>query len=438
MTIYVDSAATGANNGTSWTDAYTSIASATGAAAGETILVDDGHNDSALASGINTFTNGAIGAPVKIISVDKADDSYSAGASFGSTSTLDVRFAGSFFMAGCSILGNRYAGSTPIDGIRTWYQCTFTRGTDGAGFFYVSDGGSATNGTNLFEECSFIFGTTAAAHIRFGGGKAVFKNCTVDLSSVVGTLTRLLYYEAARQHADVLFLSCNLLSSGTGSYTTLLEIFGSNASPGKFVFQKCKIPGSGLVSHNNSDDTSVIFDACSSSSTITDPPLQNIYHYQGTSLCDLTRYRTGGADDGENANAYSVEMATNANATELYAPLIGPPLQRWIAPDASISGATPVGLTQSTRCLPQATPAALTTDSGSTWNGSGVGTKQKITVTVGDYTATIYVASGVTLNNDDFWVEVFAPDQVGGVLTIVPHLAKPSTTVYVDPKIEVA
>ena len=41
--FYVDSAATGANNGTSWTDAWTSITSAPGGiAAGDRVFVDDG------------------------------------------------------------------------------------------------------------------------------------------------------------------------------------------------------------------------------------------------------------------------------------------------------------------------------------------------------------------------------------------------------------
>jgi hypothetical protein len=139
------------------------------------------------------------------------------------------------------------------------------------------------------------------------------------------------------------------------------------------------------------------------------------------------------------ANAHSWAAVTNSSALEIYSPLEFPPIAAFVSPDASISGATAKGLRQSTRCAPRATPAALTTDGTSTWNGSGVGTKQKVSVTLSNaQTLTVYVASGVTLNNDDFWIEVSEPDQVGGPVVVRCYLSVPSTTVYVDPLLEVA
>jgi len=124
---------------------------------------------------------------------------------------------------------------------------------------------------------------------------------------------------------------------------------------------------------------------------------------------------------------------------EIFNPLDCPSIVRWIAPNGSISGATAKGIFTTTRCAIGATPTALTTDGTSTWNGSGVGTKQKIDHTLSNgQTLTVYVASGGTLNNDDFWIEVSEPDQVGGPVTVRCFLAKPSTTVYVDPRLEVA
>ena len=152
-------------------------------------------------------------------------------------------------------------------------------------------------------------------------------------------------------------------------------------------------------------------------------------------------YRTGGADDGEQVNAYSWNMAASSIASEQFLALKSPPLVLWVDPDTTPSGATAQGIYTSTRMAVRGTPAALTTDSASTWNGSGVGTKQKITHTLSNQngaTLTVYVASGVTLNDDDFWIEVQEPDQVGGPVTVTCYLAIPSTTVYVDPKLEVA
>jgi hypothetical protein len=159
----------------------------------------------------------------------------------------------------------------------------------------------------------------------------------------------------------------------------------------------------------------------------------------GTAKSTLARYRTGGADDGEQANAHSWEMAATASALEVFYPLVAMPLTVWTIPDASISGATAQGLNAHYRATPTATPAALTTDGTSTWNGTGVGTKQKITHTLSNAaTLTVYVASGGTLNNDDFWIEVSEPDQVGGPVTVICYLAKPSTTVYVDARLEIS
>ena len=63
---------------------------------------------------------------------------------------------------------------------------------------------------------------------------------------------------------------------------------------------------------------------------------------------------------------------------------------------------------RTTKPEPLATPTALTSDTSS-WTGTGVGTKQK--------------------------VEVAISPTIAGTVTVRCYLAKPSTTVYVDPKI---
>jgi hypothetical protein len=188
--------------------------------------------------------------------------------------------------------------------------------------------------------------------------------------------------------------------------------------------------------------TRVLLEGCTDG-TISDPELglTELSTYYGTVKSTLAKYRSGGADDGENVNSYSWEMATNTNALEQFGALESLPITRWVDPDTSPSGATTQGTFTSTRMVLRGTPAALTTDSSSTWNGTGVGTKQKITHTLNNQdgaTLTVYVASGATLNNDDFWIEVQEPDQVGGPITVKCFLANPSTTVYVDPKLEIA
>src|SRR5210317_30060 len=77
-TYYVDSNATGLNDGSSWTDAWTSIASATSVAAGDDVLVADNHYQGMYP--LPQFANGDPNNPIRLISSNKTSGSYSAGA----------------------------------------------------------------------------------------------------------------------------------------------------------------------------------------------------------------------------------------------------------------------------------------------------------------------------------------------------------------------
>jgi len=66
---------------------------------------------------------------------------------------------------------------------------------------------------------------------------------------------------------------------------------------------------------------------------------------------------------------------------------------------------------KTTRVAPRTTAAAYTTDSGSTWTGTGVGTKQYMQIT-------------------------YTPDKPGPVSVRV-MMAKASDNIYIDPKIQI-
>jgi len=328
-----------------------------------------------------------------------------------------------------------------------------------------------SSGLLQFFDCSFVASAsnTGAWRVNIGQNNYVcnvrFLGCTFDFSPNTGSFSENSEISIARDTAFVLFSDCvftptttqiNLFKGGN-NFCGSVEVVDCDLSSfpgdlldpsedlnGPLVLKNCNIP-SAWESASSASSAMAKFGSYSiyysANGTVSTVPtgLRFFENYFGTAKTTTSQYRTGGADDGEQINEYSLEMATNSNAVEIYNPLEITLGSRWIAPDASPSGATAQGIVTSTRCDPLATPSALTTDSTSTWNGSGVGTKQKIdhTLNNGD-TLTVYVASGTTLNNDDFWIEVSEPDQVGGLVTVKAFLAKPSTTVYVDPKLEIA
>ncbi len=66
-TYYVDSNATGLNDGSSWTNAWTNLSSSTIASSGDTVLVASDHNE-VTTSATYRYATGSIQAPVCITS----------------------------------------------------------------------------------------------------------------------------------------------------------------------------------------------------------------------------------------------------------------------------------------------------------------------------------------------------------------------------------
>lgn len=423
-THYVDSAASGANDGTSWTDAWTSLASATGVADGSDILVDDGHSEAALSTDIQ-FSNDN----VRVLCVDKADDSLSTGASI-TRNAADFRFSGknsvsaNVYVYGLTLSATSYFHPQQNSiGRMTFEQCSFGKPIKDWG------PGAIPMGFNTFLSCDIDAASSYAIDF-YRTRHTILRNCTI---SNPGT-----YLCKLQGGSRTAFLF--VYDSDLSGFTTGVWDISNSSFDGKFGLYRCKVKSSPTwVNGTYGNTKQFIADSCDDG-TISVPPLGLTYFRSefGEVESSLSQYRTGGADDGEQANAYSFEMASNANALELYNPLeitlakrwvdtgsqtitvyvaSGTTLQDdefWVEVSSPDEGGSPTaqGTYQTTRAAPQATPANLTTDSGSTWNGSGVGTKQKIDVSINP--------------------------AVAGLVEVKAFLAKPSTTIYVDPKIGVA
>lgn len=429
-THFVDSAAAGANDGTSWTDAWTSIGSSTGVAAGDIVKVDDGHSQTS--ASVFNWSNGTVLNPVRIICVDKNNsDALSVGAA--------VTFSGS--------------GHGPAGNIES-YGMYWINSAVSAGLLM----GAPTNGRQFHAngKCS----ATNTGQINFSGSRALYelRNQEVDFSgagtsSVIacpsnGIIRWLGGILRIRTGGQTSLISTNAIPMllefrGVEFIGTTTNIFSGGAShaSGRVIIADCVAPTyTNLIGTTPTHFSSRLETERFVAGTLTVPAIAptQIYDWPGTVIASLSRYRTGGADDGEQANAYSWEMASDAEAAEAAATLMSPPITRWVEAGSQTltiyiasgvtlqddelwvdvispseaGSATAQGQFNTSRALPLATPANLTTDGSSTWNGAGVGTKQKIDVAINP--------------------------TIAGPVTVRVHLAKPSTTVYVDPKLGVA
>ena len=423
---YVDDTATGLNNGTSKTDAWVAIASSVGVAAGSFIWVADTHNELPAPAANLDWANGTNASPVRIISVDFGTDAYSAGALFGSSGG-NVVIAGCVEIFGISLQANNdmLLFNNPNEN-QKYFECTFSPGT-GAGNDLFLAGDTLTG---RFENCTM---NLYDQWLSVGGDYSLIQlfNCTINR---LGGDVPLLAGIELNSHWQ--FYGCDL-SSWTNLLDASLEAFGSLD-----VIDCLVSSGTASLATGSQTGVHVLIERSHSDTNLTAPKLGLQYYLNtyGNIQSTLSVYRTVGADDGEQANAHSWAMTSKSNALEFYLPFESPWGTRWIdggssvtltfyvasgatlndddfwvellTPDESASSTTQADFRTSRMANPLATPAALTTDSGSTWNGSGVTVKQKISFT-------------------------FTPD-IAGPVKFRFCLAKPSTTVYVDPLCEVS
>lgn len=429
--FYVDSAAGGANNGTSWTDAWTSIDSAlTTVAAGEIIYIDDGHSENLAAVKAWTIVATA-GNPYQILCVDKADDSLSSGAVIQSTGSgsYTLVFGGSVYMYGLNIQAGAWirldaneAGKVTVE------NCTLRMGVNNAGGVLTAGYTNEASHIDLIDTTVHLDGTGSYVtyiNLRWRGGTLI-TDATIDyVFNQAG--------DGGSLHVTGVDLSAHS--------NNLVSIPASSRVIGPILIECCKVSaGSTIADATPLGIGSVWRMHHCDDGTDADPSYKmEERSYFGIVKVDTARYRTGGASDGVRSNPVSLEIASNASCKELYAFVESPPVCAWTAGDGSTSytykiyfasdatiqddeawmeiflpndaSTSSQAARQSTRMSPQSTPANITSDGSSTWTGTGVGTKQELSV-------------------------AYTPDKPGPVIARI-YLAKASDTIYVDPLIEI-
>lgn len=427
---YVWSGAGGTNDGSSWTNAWTSILSADAGAtvAGDEVRVHKTHSETGTL-GSASFSGGTNANPIKITCVDKdAADALSTGAAITNNSS-SFAFNGAFIVNGLTITQSAGAAfslnSNGSNSIARHRNCTFVVSGNN-GLFIATTGGQVV----ALENCTIDLSAASAA------------SCTISISGAVRITGGTIKARAAG-HTTLFVVAQNeasLVLEGVDIQNTVTNI--CTISTSNVYMKRCKLPTfTNLVSTapTQSEFRNYAFLEGCVSGTITVPPLGLTWREArtGTVKSSLTRYRTGGADDEAQANAHSWELVSSANALDGVSWLESPPMAAWVEAGShtltvyvasgttfqddelwievlspsEAGSATSQARFQSSRLLERGTAANLTTDGTSSWTGTGVGTLQKIAVSI-------------------------APT-VAGPVSVRVCLAKPSSTVYVDPQIEV-
>lgn len=442
-TYRVDSTATGADNGTSWTDAFPTLQGGLTAASslGDIVLVDDGHNESPSAD-----TNLAVNAahtkeqPLQIVVVDKADDTPVSDYGASGNGEIDVT-AGHYHIAftggAVKVWGMRFIAEDSVSAPQFTSHIRFER------CYYALVPSSSEDlqpdaGIYVeFIDCDIDFGTTYVVPFTFGSGDDGSQLFISGGSYIGGPTGARLVRADVDSNGKVLIVGCDLTGFNTsgafvevsGVLESLTVDFINNilpaTEPALFAGAKTNLtPGSYIK-------------------MVGDEPYRfSQVLFNGTMVEETTIRRTSGASDGSTAYSLKIESDSSAResspmrillACQNYGDLSGKTLKVHFAQDSGAPTAIKdidiwleVSAAQAsaqdwrtTRTLPLATGSDHTDESGSEdWrNGGGA---------LSGYTEQSISASG------------FGTTQ--GMVYVWLCVARDFTTdnLYVCPKIEIA
>ena len=423
-TIYVDSNATGANDGTSFTDAYTAISSANTAAAQDIVLVASDHSESIANPQIGNAS--LVGPVVTFISVNSTTENYATGASItASSGDLDV--------VNAHVIGfDLDSGTSQIEAIANTQSCTLEDCT-----LAGDQINAGTIGQLRLIDCTATF-TDITSSINGNAGGVYIWGGSISNSTASGSTDAIF----AQGFGSIEAFGCDFSGCTCGRIVSFVQ---DRASRVKLAGCRLNANHVDTVEDNGEHNVEVI--NCTTG-TSTDPILDYFGStFEGECLSDTAVTRTDGASDG--TTSYTMSLEAKASRTQklgssAYGPLSG--IQIWVPDDATnlrlyvahnAVGSGTAGALQDDECWityqgPSqlgsatsqlvyltskptfgATATDLTTDS-STWSGTGVGTEQRIDLTI-------------------------APT-IAGYATVWLHLATGSgraVTIHFDPKLEV-
>jgi hypothetical protein len=443
---FVWSGATGANDGSSWADAYTSLMRDWGAEGSFTpatdfIYVRSVHSETSSSTLTMTGSVADTTAPCRVICCVGA----TTGTSPGNLAT------------GADVNTDNVAGHVVLDNGLYVYGVEFYSKNE------IFLGEDPTDQDIVLEDCRLELTGTATDYINIGdvsssdAQKVVWKNVTIDFAiNGQGIWVRHVTFSwiggTCERDADTLLRvpaqgsKGNILLSGLDLSTlTSSALCSGSASVNAdrlIVFSRCLLATGATILNASIKEPGYRVEAYHCQiGTDADPAYQMaVEDARGLIITDTARYRTGGASDGERTNPISWDMDTASAGTLRGYPghaLESPPIAAWtdgdgttshtyriyFASDATLqddelwievelpndAATNPKASIVTNRVAPLSSAANHPTDGGSTWTGTGVGTKQYMEVS-------------------------HTPDKPGPVLARI-FMAKASDHVYIDPQI---
>ena len=439
---YCRSTSTGAANGTTWADAYTTLAAAlAGVSAGDTVWVSQAHAETQ-GSAMTLTCPGTAAAPCKVLCVqDGGGSPVEPPTTLASSATITTTGAFAITWNGCAYV----------------YGITLRAGT-GATAAHMIIGTGTGIFSSVFDTCRLELLTTATS-ARLYLSQATREAYTLLINSVVK-----LSHATQRIHPKgrmvwvggsldtTVAIPTQLLNcepAGAGEFTiegvdlstlnTALVLGGASA-PAKFLFRNCKLHASvtaiAATAITSEGAEKVILDNCDSGDTN-----YKIDHrkYEGSIIQETTIKRTGGANDGTTGFCWKmVSLAT----PQLFWPLESPPIAIWNEAVGSAKTLTVEIVHDSLTALQDdeiwveveylgtsSFPLSLL---GSDRMTNILSTPADQAVSTVDWTTT-----GITNVNKQKLVATFTPQEKGPFIARV-MLAKASYAVYVCPKVTVA
>ncbi|MHA2337471.1 MAG: hypothetical protein ACXACX_09215 [Candidatus Hodarchaeales archaeon] len=405
------SGATGANDGSKWEDAYTTVMKDWGAEAGFTpstdfIYVRSTHNENPASALVLTGTTQPGTAPARIICVTGADTgtdpgTRTTGAQVNTNGVYDITLDEGLFIDGVRIRpgDDLYLAYSPtVNHYLSLENCILRlTGTATGDLMYL--GGSFTTGGSCktrIKDTDFYFGNNQQGFTVRGG------DVRIEGGSLGTNLLALIEFN--NRYACVEFVGFDL-SLLTGDIHKISQVDCS----ADVKFRRCILNASTDFTDGGTIDrcgVTLTFEHCQVG-TDSDPAYQQeVITEEGVVSIETARYRDGGATDLIRANPYSWSILTNAAGyvTPLYHGLESPPIAGRTPGDGSTehiyriyfaSGGTQdnskiwfeltgpndeatnsMSVRKTCRVVPLGTPSNHSSDGVSTYTGADVGTKQ--------------------------------------------------------------